>query len=418
MARRVAVTGLGLITSIGNSKAEVLASLRENRTGIAPLAELAERGAPVSLAGAVKGFDTAEERQEDWMLPEGYAIPRELLRSMSPNAAYGYCAMGQAIVDAGLEAGEVSGPQTGLLAASGGSMRYTYSYLRTMSERGIHRVHPLGMPAAIAGTLNMNLVAGYKIKGVSLGISTACASSAHGCGYGFDLIRHGRQDIVFVVGAEDCDYWSIVPFAGLRAITPSKDPGVRPSPFDVGRDGFCVAGGAAVLVLEEMGRAEARGARVYAEMLGWGEASDGYSVVAPEPDGDGIGRAMEQCLRSSGLERREVSYINAHATGTPVGDVAELRAIQRVFGRGGGPAVGSTKALTGHGLSLAGALEAALSVLAIREGFIPATTNLREPDPAAEGTDLVRDVRWEAPRVVVSNSSGFGGSNVALAFGR
>jgi len=408
---------LGFITSIGNTRAEVLESLRTQKTGISFLPELETSGSTVRLAGAVKGFDVSEMRQEDWELPGGYEIPREYLRSMSPNAVYGWCAMEQAIADAGLSGADVSNPKTGLLAASGGSMRFTYQYLKTMHERGVTRVHPLGMPAAIAGTLNMNLVAGFRIKGASLGVSTACASSAHAFGHALDQIRLGRQDLMFVAGGEDCDYWSIVPFAGLRALTTKTDPTLSPCAFDARRDGFAVAGGACVLVLEEKERAMQRGAKIYAEALGWGEASDGFSVVAPEPHGEGLGRAMENALLDAEIGKDAVDYINAHATSTLAGDLAELRALKRVFSGAKVPAVSSTKSLTGHGLSLAGAMEAAFCCLALKEGFFPVSANIRELDPECEGVDVIAAPRDGAPEVVLSNSSGFGGSNVVVALG-
>ncbi|HJT81601.1 MAG TPA: beta-ketoacyl synthase N-terminal-like domain-containing protein, partial [Chthoniobacterales bacterium] len=284
-SRRVVVTGLGLITSIGNDRAEVLKSLQEARTGIEYLTELDRPGVPVRLAGTVKGFEFPELRSDEWRYPDRYQIPRGELRSMSPNVVYAYCAMQQAIADAKLSPELVSNPRTGAMCASAGSPWLTYEYLDTMLKKGPQRTNPMAMVAGIAGTVNMNLVAAFGIKGASLGFSSACASSAHALGAAFEKIRTNRQDIVFVAGAEEANLFSILPFVVTRALTTQKDPGVSPCAFDRKRDGFAVGGGAAVLVLEELEHARRRGVPIHAEMLGWGEASDGYSVMAPEPEG-------------------------------------------------------------------------------------------------------------------------------------
>jgi 3-oxoacyl-[acyl-carrier-protein] synthase-1 len=264
----------------------------------------------------------------------------------------------------------------------------------------------------------MNLVACFGIKGHSLGFSSACASSAHALGAAVDRIRLDRQDTMFVVGGEDCNLFSILPFVGSRALTTATDPTTAPRPFDRKRDGFVVAGGAAVLVLEELEHAQRRGASIYAEVLGWGEASDGYSVMAPEPQGDGLSRAMQSAIEDSGITPDDVDYINAHATATPVGDAAEIKAIQRVFGTEDTPYVSSTKALTGHGLSLAGAMEAGFCCLALKEGFVPVSANITEVDPEFAGVSVVTEPVAYAPKVAITNSSGFGGTNVTLAMRR
>jgi 3-oxoacyl-[acyl-carrier-protein] synthase-1 len=412
--RRVVVTGLGFITSIGNDRAEVVRSLRECRTGIERFAELERPGVPVKLAGTVKGFSFPTERQEDWTWPEGYTIEREQVRSMAPHGVYAYCAMQQAIADARLPEALVSSPRTGAMCASSGSGWLQYTHLDVMLKRGIQRCHPLGMPASISGTLNMNLAACFRIKGASLGFSSACASSAHAFGAAFDHIRLGRQDAVFVVGGEDCSLFSILPFAALRALTVQTDPHRSPCAFDRKRDGFAVGGGAAVLVLEELEHARRRGAPIHAEALGWGEAGDGYSVIAPEPNGEGLARAIGGALESAALRPAEVDYVNAHATSTLAGDAAEVRALQTVFGHGRMPFVSSTKSLTGHGLSLAGALEAAICTVALEDGFTPVSANITELDPAFAGVPIVTGPIDHAPRIALSNSSGFGGANVAL----
>lgn len=417
-ARRVVVTGLGFITSIGNNRAEVLSSLREARTGIEYYPELERTGVPVRLAGTVKEFSFPELRSDEWIYPAAYKIRREHMRSMSPNAVYGFCAMEQAIADAQLPPELVSNPRTGAMCASNGSAWLTYEYLKIMLEKGPQRANPMAMVAGIAGTLNMNFVACFSIKGHSLGFSSACASSAHALGAAFDRIRLNRQDIVFVAGAEDCNLFSILPFVGMRALTNQTSPSISPCAFDRKRDGFVVTGGAAVLVLEELEHARRRGAPIHAEVLGWGEASDGYTVMAPEPQGDGLARAMEAAMGESGITAADVDYINAHGTSTPAGDAAEIRAIKRVFNPEKSPYVSSTKSLTGHGLSLAGAMEAGFCCLALKEGFTPVSANITELDPEFEPVRVVTAPIAHAPRIAMTNSSGFGGTNVAAILRR
>jgi 3-oxoacyl-[acyl-carrier-protein] synthase-1 len=407
---------MGFITSIGNDREQVLDSLRECRTGIEYFAPLERTGVPVRLAGTVKGFDFPELHSDEWSYPKDYDIPRAQLRSMSPNVVYAYCAMQQAITDARLSPDLVSNPRTGAMCASGGSGWLTYDYLDMMLKKGPQRCNPMAMVASIAGTLNMNLVASFGIKGASLGFASACASSAHALGAAFDKIKTNRQDVVFVAGAEECNLFSILPFVGTRALTTQKDPAVSPCAFDVKRDGFVVGGGATVLVLEDLEHARRRGVPIHGEMLGWGEASDGYSVMAPEPEGDGLGRAMELAIEESGISPNDVDYINAHGTSTAIGDAAEIRAIRRVFGNGKSPYVSSTKSITGHGLSLAGAMEAAFCCLALQEGFTPVSAHISELDPEFEGTSIVADRIDYAPKVALTNSSGFGGTNVAVIF--
>ena len=417
-ARRVVVTGLGFITSIGNNREQVVASLRECRTGIEYYPELDRSGVPVRLAGTVKEFSFPELRPDEWIYPESYQIPREALRSMSPNALYGYCAMQQAIADARLAPELVSNPRTGAMCASNGSSWLTYEYLDMMLKKGPQRCNPMAMVASIAGTLNMNLVACFGIRGHSLGFSSACASSAHALGAAFDRIRTNRQDTVFVAGAEDCNLFSILPFVGTRALTTQTDPSISPCAFDRKRDGFVVTGGATVLVLEELEHARQRKAPIRAEVLGWSEASDGYTVMAPEPEGDGLARAMEGALSESGISASEVDYINAHGTATAVGDAAEIRAIKRVFGAGKSPYVSSTKSITGHGLSLAGTMEAAFCCLAFEERFTPVSANITELDPEFESVAVVSKPIDHAPRIAMTNSAGFGGTNVAAILRR
>ncbi len=416
--RRVVVTGIGFITSIGNDREEVLRSLRDCRTGIEYYPALERQGVPVRLAGTVKGFTFPEIRAEEWTYPDRYKISRELLRSMSPNALYAFCAMQQAIDDARLPPGLVSNPRTGAMCASCGSPWLTYEYLDIMFKKGPQRCNPLAMIASIAGTVNMNLVAGFGIKGASLGFSSACASSAHALGAAVDKIRANSQDVVFVVGAEDCNLFSVLPFVATRALTNKTDPASSPCAFDRQRDGFVVGGGATVLVLEDLDHARSRGASIQAEVIGWGEASDGYSVMAPEPEGDGLARAMTLAIDNAGIRASDVDYINAHGTGTQAGDIAEIRAIKRVFGDTKTPYVSSTKSITGHGLSLAGAMEAAFCCLALKDGFTPVSANITELDPEFESVAVVTKPVEHAPRIALTNSSGFGGTNVAILLRR
>jgi 3-oxoacyl-[acyl-carrier-protein] synthase-1 len=412
--RRVVVTGLGFITSIGNSKAEVVKSLREVRSGIEIFDELDKPNIPVKMAGTVKGFTFATPRPEEWTMPEGYKIARDQLRPMGPSCVYAYCAMQQAIAEAGLTPEMVSNPRTGAMCASAGSTWLTYEFLTQMLNKGIYRCYPLGMVASIPGSLNINIGATFKIKGSMLGIATACTSSAHAFGVAVDQIRLNRQDRMFVIGAEDCNMFSIVPFAGMRALTQKTDPTLSPCAFDKNRDGFAVTGGAAVLVLEEMETAVQRGATIYGEALGWGESSDGYSVMAPDPEGEGVVRAMRSALESAGVQPGDIDYLNAHATATVAGDLAEITAIKKVFAGGKVPYVSSTKSLTGHGLSLAGALETAICCVALQEGFMPVSANIRDLDPMCDGVPIITKAIDAVPKIVINNGSAFGGTNVAV----
>jgi 3-oxoacyl-[acyl-carrier-protein] synthase-1 len=418
LKRRVVITGLGFITSIGNTRAEVLASLRQGRSGIEIFDELPAVAGSPRLAGTIKGFAFPGTRCDDWTYPADYSIERNELRSMSPHVVYASCAMRQAIADARLGPELISHPRTGAMCASGGSMSTCYESLRVMETEGVHKCYPLSLPAGISGTLNSNLAASFKLKGAVLGFASACASSAHAFGYGYDLISRGRQDRVFVVGAEDCNKFSILPFAAVRALSLEIDPARAPAPFDLARDGFVGTGGATVLVLEELALAQSRGAPIYAEALGWGEAADGHNVMAPEPEGEGLGRAMLDALQQAEISPEQIDYINAHATGTSAGDLSEVKAIRRVFNGARQPYVSSTKALTGHGLCLAGAMEAAFTVLALKEKFMPVSAKISKLDPACAGVRILTQAVDFAPKIALTNSSGFGGANVSLVLKR
>lgn len=413
---RVVVTGLGFISSIGNSRAEVLQSLREGRCGIEFMPELAAANDRVKLAGTVKGFSFPTADPLDWTFPAHVQFSRSQLRTLVPNAVFASVAMDEAIRDAQLDPALVSSPQTGLYCASAGSSWMTHVALDSVLTRGPARTSAPTVVTGMPNSLHLNLTAKFAIKGASVGFSSACASSAHALGSACDLIRLGRQKIMFVVGAEDCHPCNILPFASLRALSAQSDPAFAPRPFDVNRDGFIITGGGAALVLEDAEHAAARGATIYAEVKGWGQASDGYDVVAPDPSGNGLARAMTNALQDANLDASAIDYLNAHATATAAGDLAELNALKTVFTGDKRPKVSSTKALTGHGLSLAGALEAGICCLTLREGFMPASAKIQNLDPACEGISILTKRCDEAPQFAMSNSSGFGGANVALIF--
>ena len=414
---RIFITGLGFITSIGNSAAAVEQSLRELRHGMVSYPPFAANNIPVKVAAPVRDFKTDAEDPEDWTIPAPYAVKREQLRSLSPNALYACCALQQAIADARLAPQDVSNDDTGLYAASAGSPVTLGRQLNRMNQNGVMRCPPLGVVASIAGTVQFNLVAHFKIRGASTGFTSACAASAHALGFAFDEIALGRQKRMFVVGAEDGNTETILPFASMRAVSLNPDPATASRPFDKRRDGFVGTGGAAVLVLESEDEVARRGATPYAEVLGWGQASDGHNVAISHPEGLGLANAMRRALKAAGVSPAEVDHINAHATSTPIGDASECKAIRAVLGEHAArAAVSSTKALTGHGLSLAGAMEAGFCALALKHGFIPGSAHIGELDPVCDGLRIPRATESVQPRIVLNNSSGFGGANVCVVF--
>ena len=416
---RVVVSGVGFITSIGNDRAAVSASLRELRTGIEPFAFLPGATLPVTVAGTIKGFDTAGQSWATWRWPEGYSFTKDVLRGMPPHGLYALCATEQAIADARLSREELTSDETGLFCASAGSPRLMRQHLNMIHDSRGERIAPMSVVCSIAGTLNFNLAAHYGIHGAVAGFVSACASTTHALGYAFDEIRLGRQRRMLVVGGEDLSLDSTYAFHGMRALSRQTDPLKASRPFDRDRDGFVGTGGAVALVLEDEELAHARGATRYAEMLGWGQAGDGHSIALSEPEGRGLANAMGRALKSAGVTPGEIDYVNAHATSTPAGDASEARALQTVFTAAGAtPAISSTKALTGHGLSMAGVMETAFCALSLSEGFIPGAAHLENPDPVCEGLHFPRTTLDQAPRLVLKNSSGFGGSNVCLVLRR
>jgi 3-oxoacyl-[acyl-carrier-protein] synthase I len=413
--RTVCITGLGFVTCIGNDKASVVENLRAGRSGIVEHSFFDNPAIPVKVAGPITGFAVDSPSYRDWSWPGTFSLPRETVRGMSPHGVYAFHAFEQAIADAGLTHAELRSPATGLFCASAGSAFLLHHNLAQARASRFERGNPLGVVASIAGTLNFNLAAHYGITGAVAGFVSACASSTHALGYAMDEIMLGRQERMIVVGAEELNADTVLPFAPMRALSTNPDPVTASRPFDTGRDGFVTTGGATVLILESAGLARSRGARVYAELAGWGQAADGHSVATSHPEGAGLREAMIRALRNARGAPSGIDYVNAHATSTPVGDRAEVLALRSVFADAGArPAVSSTKSLTGHGLSLAGAMETAFCALALHEGFVPGNPTLQNPDAACEGLDLPRQTQVRPFTHILKNSSGFGGSNVCL----
>lgn len=405
------ITGLGFVTSIGHDRASVVRSLRELRSGIErwdpwPGIELAVR-----VAGTLKGIDTEAADPAGWTWPSGWEIDRGLLRGLPPHGLYAAMAIEQALAEARLTRSDLRNGRTGLFTASAGSARRLRQHLNRMAETGWRRCHPLGVVASVAGTLGFNFAAHYGITGSVCGFVSACTSGSHALGAAADTLRLGRQDRVLVVAAEDLTPETLLPFDGMGALTHNPDPVTASRPFDAARDGFVGTGGAVAVVLEAAEVAARRGAVAQSQLLGWAQAADGYHVAQPHPDGDGLLRAMRLCLDDAGVKAGAIDYVNAHAPSTPAGDAAEARALAELFGTHR-PPISSTKALTGHGLSMSGLLEAAICSLALTEGLVPGQAGLEVPDPAAVGLNLPRESLDGRPRVVLNNASGFGGSNV------
>ena len=413
MNRTAVVTGLGFITSIGNDRASVTASLCALRGGIERVEFVGNPALSVKVAGTVKDFTVDSPSWRDWRTPTRYEIPRETLRGLAPHGVYAMCAAEQAIADAGLTREALTDEATGLYCASAGSAFLLHHHLTQMHAARFERGNPLGVVMSIAGTLNFNLAAHYGIRGAVGGFAAACASSSHALGCALDDIRLGRQTRMLIVGAEEVNAETILPFAAMRALSTNPDPATASRPFDQARDGFVGAGGAVCLILEETETARRRGAPIYAELAGWGQAADGHNVAVSHPEGAGLAAAIRRALADARVAPADIGYVNAHATSTPAGDRSEALALRAVFvAAGARPRVSSTKGLTGHPLSMAGVMEAAFCALALRDGFMPGNANLIEPDEACAGLDLLRASLDEAPRVVLNNSSGFGGSNV------
>jgi len=403
--RRVVITGLGIVSSIGNNQKEVTEALKAGKSGLSFSQEYADMGFRSHVHG-------------DLDIDLDGLIDRKLKRFMGDGAAYNYIAMQQAIEDAGLEESDVSNIRSGLVVGSGGpSTSNIVQAADVMREKGIRRVGPYMVTRTMSSTNSACLATPFKIKGVNYSISSACSTSAHCIGHGAELIQMGKQDIVFAGGGEELHWTMSVLFDGMGALSSKYNdaPETAARAYDATRDGFVISGGGGLLVLEELEHAKARGAKIYAEVVGYGATSDGLDMV--QPSGEGAVRCMQQALATV-PDGVSIDYINAHGTSTPVGDIKELEAIKEVFGDKI-PPVASTKSLTGHALGAAGVNEAIYSLLMMRDSFISASANITELDSGAEGVPIVRELVENADlNCVMSNSFGFGGTNACLIMQR
>src|SRR3989440_1561955 len=401
--RRVVVTGMGIVSSIGNNTQEVLASLREAKSGISRAEKYAELGFRCQVHGA------PTLNAED-------AIDRRAMRFLGGGAAWNHVAMEQAIRDAGLEEREISHEMTGIIMGSGGpSTRTIVEAADTARAKGPKRVGPFAVPKAMSSTASATLATWFKIKGINYSISSACATSNHCIGNALEVIQLGKQDMIFAGGCEELDWTLSVLFDAMGAMSSkfNATPDKASRAYDVDRDGFVIAGGAGVLVLEELDHAKARGAKIYAELAGYGATSDGYHTVARS--GEGAARGMHIALSAV---KCPIDYINPHATSTPIGDLREIEAIREVFGEKC-PPISATKSLTGHSLGAAGAQEAIYSLLMMNNGFICESANIEKLDPAFANVPIVRERRDNVGlSCVLSNSFGFGGTNASVLFKR
>jgi 3-oxoacyl-[acyl-carrier-protein] synthase-1 len=407
--RRVAVTGMGIVSPLGNDAATVASALREGRSGLRAMPEYAELGLRSQVAGAPE-------------IDLEATVDRKLKRFMGDAAAYAYVSMRDAIADSGLTDAQVRDPRTGVIAGSGGgSPQWQIETGDLLRTKGVRRVGPYMVPRTMCSTVSASLATAFGIRGVSYSISAACATSAHCIGAAADMIRHGVQDVVVAGGGEELHWGMTSQFDALGALSTRFNHGPERAsrPYDADRDGFVIAGGGGMLVLEAYEHAMARGARIHAELTGYGVTSDGADMVAPS--GEGAVRCMRMALR--GLEGQGegvgmVDYLNTHGTSTPAGDVVELEAVREVFGMDRVPPLSSTKALTGHSLGAASVHEAIYCLLMLQDGFMAASANIDTLDPRAEGYPIVREVREAPLRAVMSNSFGFGGTNATLVFAR
>lgn len=405
--RRVVVTGLGIVSSIGNNASQVLESLKSGRSGIVANAQMAEHGFRSRIAGELD-IDLAAH------------VDKRTLRFMGPGAAYAHIAMAQAIADAGLEESDVVNPRTGLVAGSGGpsTSAMLAAHQAVLKTGATKRVGPFAVPKCMCSTISANLSTAYKIKGINYSITSACSTSLHCIGNAAEQIMLGKQDVMFGGGGEELDWTLSCLFDAMGAMSSKfNDTPERASrAFDSDRDGFVISGGGGILVLEELEHAKARGARIYAEVTGYGATSDGHDMVAPS--GEGGERAMRVAL-STLPQDRKVGYINAHGTSTPVGDVGEVEAVRRVFGQGSTPLISSTKSMTGHAQGAAGALEAIFSLLMLEHDFIAPSINVDTLDPALDPAEIATArVDKAGLDSVMTNSFGFGGTNGSMILSR
>ncbi|MGR3571992.1 beta-ketoacyl-ACP synthase I [Brevirhabdus sp.] len=404
--RRVVITGMGIVSPIGNNAAEVTESLRQGRSGIRAEPEYAAHGFRSQVAG-IPQIDLVA------------SIDKRQLRFMGPTAAYAYLSMEQAIADSGLEPHEVSNEMTGLIAGSGGpSTSNLFDAHKIVVEKGApKRMGPFMVTRCMSSTVSACLATPFKIKGINYSITSACSTSAHCIGNAVEQIQLGKQDVVFAGGGEEVDWTLSCLFDAMGAMSSKYNdtPETASRPFDATRDGFVIGGGGGIVVLEELEHAKARGAKIYAEVTGYGATSDGHDMVAPS--GEGGERSMRLAVKDLG--DRRVSYINAHGTSTPAGDVTEVEAVRRVFGRGSTPPISSTKSLTGHSLGATGVHEAIYSLLMLENDFIAASANVTELDPAIDAGEIATTrVDNAGLDTVLSNSFGFGGTNATLVMSK
>jgi len=398
--RRVVVTGMGIVSSIGNNIQEVLASLRDAKSGIRRAAEYAERGFRCHVHG------------EPTVQPED-VVDKRVMRFMGEGSGWNFMAMDQAIVDAGLEKSDVSNDRTGLIMGSGGpSTRAIVAAADVTREKGAKRVGPFAVPKSMSSTASATLATPFEIKGVNYSISSACATSSHCIGNAYEMIQWGKQDVMFAGGSEELDWTLSVLFDAMGAMSSryNDTPDRASRAFDANRDGFVIAGGAGVLVLEELERAKARGAKIYCEVAGYGATSDGFDMV--QPSGEGAARCMKMAMKD--LDR-PVDYLNPHATSTPIGDIKEMEAVRAVFGDKL-PAISGTKSLSGHSLGAAGVQEAIYSILMMKNSFVCESAHIDDLDPAFADLPIARKREDRNLDCVLSNSFGFGGTNASLAF--
>ncbi|MEC7669452.1 MAG: beta-ketoacyl-ACP synthase I [Pseudomonadota bacterium] len=405
--RRVVVTGLGVVSSIGNNAEEVLASLKAGKSGITANEGMKEHGFRSQIAGNIK-LDVAEH------------VDKRTLRFMGPGAAYAYIAMEQAIADSGLEESDIVNPRTGLVAGSGGpsTSAMLAAHQTVLKSGATKRIGPFAVPKTMCSTVSANLSTAFQIKGINYSITSACSTSLHCIGNAAEQIMMGKQDVMFAGGGEELDWTLSCLFDAMGAMSSKYNdtPEKASRAFDANRDGFVIGGGGGIVVLEELEHAKARGAKIYAEVTGYAATSDGADMVAPS--GEGGERAMRLAL-STLPEGRKVSYINAHGTSTPVGDVGEIEAVRRVFGDGSTPPVSSTKSMTGHSQGATGAQEAIYCLLALEHDFIIPSINVETLDPALKpeeiATSLVENAGLDS---VMTNSFGFGGTNGSMVLSR
>ena len=401
--KRVVVTGMGVVSCLGNDQATVIDALKQSKSGIRFSESYAEKGMRSNVYGR------AEADIEN-------LIDRKIRRFMGESAAFAYIAMQQSVEDSGLEASDIESERTGIIVGSGGgSPTNQYAAIETFLEKGVRRVGPYRVPQTMSSTTSACLATPFKIKGVNYSISSACATSAHCIGNAYELISSGKQDVIFAGGAEEESWILAMMFDAMGALSTKYNdtPEKASRAYDSERDGFVIASGGGMLVLEELEHAKARGAKIYAEVIGYGATSDGYDMVAPS--GEGAVRCMKQAI--AGIDR-PIDYINAHGTSTPVGDVAELKAIREVFADSM-PAISSTKSLAGHSLGATSVQEAIFSLLMMEHNFIAGSANVEQLDEQAEGCNIVTETQENVQLdTIMSNSFGFGGTNATLVFGR